>query len=78
VLAIHVSEGAEALLEELRRRGLDPRMDGDALVVEGVDDEGYDVIRDAIVASGALLYSMAPRQHSLTELFQPDMIGGRS
>ena len=78
VLAIQVSEGAEALLEELRRRGLDPRMDADALVVEGVDDEGYDVIRDAIVASGALLYSMAPRQHSLTELFQPDMIGGGS
>ena len=78
ILAIQVSEGAEALADELRQRGLNPRADGDSLIVEDVSDEAYDLIRDAIVASGALLYLMAPRQHSLTELFRPDIAGGDS
>ncbi|MDA0352975.1 MAG: ABC transporter ATP-binding protein [Chloroflexi bacterium] len=77
-LAIVVSEGAEPLAEELRRRGLQPQVEGDVLIVEGIEDADYDVIRDAVVASGALLYSMAPRQHSLTELFRDAMVGSAS
>ena len=72
-LAIQVSEGSDALAEELRRRGLDPRPDGPSLVIEAVEDGAYDIVRDAVVSSGALLYSMAPRQHSLTELFREDL-----
>ena len=71
-LAIQVTEEADAFVEELRRRNLNPRIDGETIVIESVSDAEYDTIRDAIVASGALLYSMAPRQHSLTELFRDD------
>ncbi len=74
-LAIQVSEGVEALEAELKSRGLEAHRDGDQLIVDGVQDADYDTIRDALVASGALLYSMAPRQHSLTELFRRDAVG---
>jgi ABC-2 type transport system ATP-binding protein len=72
LLAIQVTEGAEAFLAELKQRGVASRVEGESIVVEDIGDDGYDTIRDAIVSSGALLYSMAPRQHSLTELFRDD------
>ncbi len=71
-LAIQVTEQSDAFIEELRRRNLAPRTEGESIVVENITDADYDTIRDAIVTSGALLYSMAPRQHSLTELFRDD------
>jgi len=72
LLAIQVTEGAEPFLAELGRRGIQSRVEGETIVVENIDDAGFNSIRDAIVTSGALLYSMAPRQHSLTELFRDD------
>jgi ABC-2 type transport system ATP-binding protein len=69
-LAVRVTEGEAALVDELRRRGLAPTSEHGALILEGVTPEGYDALRDALVASNALLYSMAPRQHSLTEVFR--------
>lgn len=74
-LAIQVTEGSEALIAELRRRGLDPQLDGLDIVVEDIVPDDYDKIRDAIVVADALLYSMAPRQHSLTELFRDSTPG---
>jgi ABC-2 type transport system ATP-binding protein len=74
-LAVTVTEGEEPLAAALRERGLEVEIDTSearTLLIDGVDDEDYDRIRDAIVDSGALLYSMAPRQHSLTELFSLD------
>ncbi len=74
-LAVTVTEGEEALVAALRTRGLEATVDtseGRTLLIDGIDDAGYDHIRDAIVESGALLYSMAPRQHSLTELFSTE------
>jgi ABC-2 type transport system ATP-binding protein len=70
-LAVRVTEGEEALVAELRRRGHTPRSEHGALVIDPATPEAYDALRDAIVSSGALLYSMAPRQHSLTEVFRP-------
>ena len=67
-----MTEGEEQLAAALRTRGLEVTVDAGerrTLLIDRVDDDGYDHIRDAIVESGALLYSMAPRQHSLTELF---------
>lgn len=72
LLAIQVTDGADAFLAELNRLGIHSRVEGESIVVENIDDAGFDTIRDAIVSSGALLYSMAPRQHSLTELFRDD------
>lgn len=78
-LAVTVSEGEEPFLASLRARGLEAMFDpteARTLLIDGVDDGDYDRIRDAIVESGALLYSMAPRQHSLTELFSVDADDG--
>jgi len=72
-LALTVTEGEDELSAALRARGLDISIDDGeprTLLVDDVDDADYDRIRDAIVESGALLYSMAPRQHSLTDLFR--------
>ena len=33
--------------------------------------EDYDVLRDAVVESGALLYRLAPERHSLASVFDP-------
>ena len=72
-LALTLTEGEDELSAALRARGLDISIDAGeprTLLVDDVDDADYDRIRDAIVESCALLYSMAPRQHSLTELFR--------
>ena len=74
-LAVTVTEGEEAMVAALHQRGLEATVDtseGRTLLIDGVEDADYDRIRDAIVESGALLYSMAPRQHSLTELFSTE------
>ena len=43
-----------------RARGLEPLLDGSRLTLDGVSASDYDVLRDAIVESGALLYRLAP------------------
>jgi ABC-2 type transport system ATP-binding protein len=50
-------------------RGVETRIDGNRLTLEGVSGEGYDALRDAIVESGALLYRLAPARHSLADVF---------
>jgi ABC-2 type transport system ATP-binding protein len=80
-LAVTVTEGEDAFLVALRARGLDATVDAvdeRTLLVDGVEDGDYDRIRDAVVESGALLYAMAPRQHSLTELFSDGQSDGQS
>jgi ABC-2 type transport system ATP-binding protein len=55
-LEIELLEGAQALLEALTAKGLAARLDGGRLTLDQVTGADYDVIRDAIVSSGALLY----------------------
>jgi len=54
----------------LKRRGIEPSIDGASVVVEDASDEQYDEIRDAIVEVDARLRRMAPRRHKLTEIFE--------
>jgi ABC-2 type transport system ATP-binding protein len=68
-LEIELVEGAPALLEMLAARGLTARLDGRRLTLEQVAGEDYDVIRDAIVASDALLYRLAPARLALADVF---------
>ena len=68
-LEVELVEGAAAVAQMLVRRGLDPRLDGGRLTLEGVSGEAYDALRDAIVESGALLYRLAPSRHSLADMF---------
>ena len=68
-LEIDVVEGGAALLEALAARGLTARLDHNRLTMETVTGEEYDVIRDAIVASDALLYRLAPSRLALADVF---------
>jgi len=70
-ILVDVAEGATALAGALSRRGLAPRLDGTRIVLERVSGEDYDVLRDAIVESGALLYRLAPERHALADVFTP-------
>ena len=61
--------GADALARELTARGIEVKADGNRLTLPSVSGEDYDVLRDAIVETGALLYRLAPERHSLAAVF---------
>ncbi len=69
-LAIEVDDNRDAVIAALKERGLEAKLDGSAIVIEGVVGDDYDVIRDAIVAADAPLRRLAPRRHELTEIFE--------
>lgn len=75
-LVVELLEGATALARALERRGLQARLDGNRLILEGVSAEDYDTLRDAIVESDALLYRLAPTRHGLVDLFAPGVAAG--
>jgi ABC-2 type transport system ATP-binding protein len=68
-LEIELVEGAPALLEALAARGLTARLDGRRLTLEQVTGEDYDIVRDALVSSEALLYRLAPARLALADVF---------
>ena len=69
-LYIDVDDRRDELVLSLKRRGMEPSIDGASVVVEDASDEQYDEIRDAIVEVDARLRRMAPRRHKLTEIFE--------
>jgi ABC-2 type transport system ATP-binding protein len=71
-LEVELVEGADAVAQALRSRGVEARLDGRRLTLEGVSGDAYDLLRDAIVESGALLYRLAPARHSLADVFATD------
>ena len=68
-LEVELLEGVGAVADGLRRRGLEPLVDGSRLTLESVSGADYDTLRDVIVESGALLYRLAPARHSLADVF---------
>jgi len=68
-LELELVEGAAAVADGLRRRGLEARLDGSRLTLEGISGADYDTVRDVIVESNALLYRLAPARHSLADVF---------
>jgi ABC-2 type transport system ATP-binding protein len=73
-LEVELLEGVGDVADGLRRRGLEPLVDGSRLTLESVSGADYDTLRDVIVDSGALLYRLAPARHSLADVFvsEPD------
>lgn len=69
-LYIDVDDRRDELVSALKRRGMEPSIDGASVVVEDASDEQYDEIRDAIVEVDARLRRMAPQRHKLTEIFE--------
>ena len=70
-LLVDVLDGAEQLAAELGRRGLAVERDGNRLRLPQVSGDEYDVLRDAIVETGALVYRLAPERHTLADVFAP-------
>jgi ABC-2 type transport system ATP-binding protein len=68
-LEVELLDGADAVAEALRVRGLEPALDGRRLTLEGVSGDDYDTLRDVIVDTGARLYRLAPGRHSLADVF---------
>jgi ABC-2 type transport system ATP-binding protein len=71
-LYVEVTGRQDEFLTALRERHVESQLEGTTVVVPGVVDERYDLIRDALVASGAPLRRMAPHRRTLVELFQVD------
>jgi ABC-2 type transport system ATP-binding protein len=66
---VEVVEGAASLAGALEERGLEALIDGNRLTLPRVSGADYDVLRDAIVESGALLYRLAPERLTLASVF---------
>jgi ABC-2 type transport system ATP-binding protein len=67
---VDVDDRRDELRAALARRGIEASVDGASVVVELEDDEQYDGIRDAVVEADARLRRLAPRRHTLTEIFR--------
>ena len=66
------------MADGLRGRGARARLDGSRLTLERVSGEEYDMLRDVIVDSGALLYRLAPARHSSRTSSRRSRRGGRN
>jgi ABC-2 type transport system permease protein len=66
---VDLVERAAELAHVLSERGIAAKLDGNRLTLPQVSGDDYDVLRDAIVETGALLYRLAPERHSLASVF---------
>ena len=71
-LAVEVEEGRERLAERLTGRGLRVAADGNAILVDLVDEAPFDIVRDAVVELGLALVRMEQRRHRLEDLFRDE------
>ena len=69
---IDVDGDVETLISTLSERDLDCSLEGYSIAIQGVGNEEYDIIRDALADSGARLRRLGPRRHRLTEIFRSD------
>src|SRR5215469_15506109 len=72
MLVIEVEEGTTALLEELARRGLQPRAHQRSLLVPIGGDDTFDAVRDSVASLGLPLSRMEQRRHQVEELFRDE------
>ena len=69
-LFIDVDDNRDELVEALAKRGIQATVNGPSVVVEQENEEQYDTIRDAVVEADARLRRLAPRRHTLTDIFR--------
>jgi len=69
-LVLEFDEGIEAMADALANKGIEATTEGRALVIEDASQDDLDTIRDAIVETGALLHRLAPRAHTLSDIFR--------
>ncbi len=71
-LAVEVEEGRDRLAEQLTRRGLRVAADGNAILVDLVDETPFDIVRDTVVELDLALVRMEQRRHRLEDLFRDE------
>jgi ABC-2 type transport system ATP-binding protein len=68
---IEVDDRRDQLVAALADRGIEANGDGHGpLLIENLSDDGFDAIRDALVASGAPLRRLAPGRAQLSDIFK--------
>jgi ABC-2 type transport system ATP-binding protein len=75
---VDLVEGAAELARVLSERGIVVQLDGSRLRLPRVSGDDYDVLRDAIADTGALLYRLAPERHTLASVFDAPSEPGAS
>jgi ABC-2 type transport system ATP-binding protein len=76
-LLIEVEEGADALRQELARRGLRARPYQRALLVPIAGDATFDAVRDCVAALGLPLSRLEQRRHQVEEIFRDEDQAGQ-
>ncbi len=69
-LAVEVEEGSDILAERLAAAGLQTIVDGQAVLIDLVDERPYDLVRDTIAELGLPLVRIEQRRHRLEDLFR--------
>lgn len=69
-ILIEVDNKLDDLTDALTQAGMVASIEGAMIVVEIQSEEQYDIIRDAIVETGARLRRLSPRRHRLTDIFR--------
>lgn len=69
-LVLEFDEGIEAVAAALTGRGIESTIEGRALVIQDASLDDLDTIRDAIVETRAYLHRLAPRAHTLSDIFR--------
>jgi ABC-2 type transport system ATP-binding protein len=71
-LAVEVEEGQDRLTERLTGRGLRVAQDGNAILVDLVDETPFDIVRDTVAELDLALVRMEQRRHRLEDLFRDE------
>src|SRR5689334_7426980 len=74
-LAVEVEDGRDRLAKRLAGQGLRVAADGNAILVDLVDETPFDIVRDTVVELGLALVRMEQRRHRLEDLFRDEPNG---
>lgn len=69
-ISIEVDDNLDEFLAALAKRDIQATVEGSAVVLQQESEEQYDAIRDAVVEANARLRRLAPRRHTLTDIFR--------
>ncbi len=69
-LSIEVDDNLDEFMTALAKRDIQATVEGSAVIFQQESEEQYDAIRDAVVEANARLRRLAPRRHTLTDIFR--------
>ncbi len=69
-ISVEVDDNLDEFMAALAKRDIQATLEGSAVVFQQASEEQYDAIRDAVVEANARLRRLAPRRHTLTDIFR--------